>query len=126
MGYMVYGLVLSASLLMTVLSSPPEEDVLHLLQLTVPASNDTLGKFRTETSAIRTCEEARQIGQSLNAEITENQSMPLSQLPPQVWELLRDLPTGRATPVFGTPQTTMKVLVICARKRAQVDGNTTT
>ena len=116
---MVYGLVLSTSLLMTALASPPEEDVLHLLQLAVPASNDTVKKFRTVTSAIRTCEEARQIGQSLNAEITENDSLPFSTLPPKVMELLRDLPTGRATPVFGTPQTTMKVLVICARKPAQ-------
>ena len=123
---MVYGLVLSASLLMTALASPPEEDVLHLLQLAVPASNDTVKKFRTVTSAIRTCEEARQIGQSLNAEITENESLPFSTLPQQVMELLRDLPTGRATPVFGMPQTKMKVLVICARKRAQAAGNTAT
>lgn len=126
MSYVIYSIALSASLLMSAVSAPVEDDILHLLQLAVPQREDTVEKFRTATSAIRTCDAALQIGQSLNAEIVENRSLPLSNLPPQVRELLRDLPTGRATPVFGTPQTTMKVLVICARKPAQAAANTPT
>lgn len=123
---MFYSLALSASLMMTAQSAPPDEEVLHLLQLAVPISEDSVEAFETVTSAIRTCKGARQIGQVLNAEIVENQSLPLSNLPREIRELLRDLPTGRATPVFGKAETTMKVLVICARKPAQPDGNTPT
>lgn len=125
MGCMIYSLALSASLMMAQ-SAPPEEDVLHLLQLAVPISADTVEAFETVTSAIRTCEGAREIGQTLNAQIVENRAVPLSRLPREVRLLLRDLPTGRASPVFGKEETTMKVLVICDRQPAQPDGNTPT
>lgn len=123
---MVYSLALSASLMMAAQSAPSEGDVLHLLQLAVPISEDAVEPFKTVTSAIRTCEGAREIGRMLNAEIVENRSVPLSRLPSEIRELLRDLPTGQATPVFGKEATTMKVLVICARKPAQPDGTSPT
>lgn len=124
---MIYSLALSASLMMMAQSEPPEgEDVLHLLQLAVPISEEAVEAFETVTSAIRTCDGARGIGRTLNAQIVENRAVPLSALPRGVRLLLRDLPTGRASPVFGKEETTMKVLVICERKRAQPDGNTPT
>lgn len=123
---MFYSLALSASLLMTGQSAPPKEDALHLLQLAVPSSADKVEAFWKATSAIRNCVEARQIGQSLNAEIVENQAVSLSRLPLEVKALLSNLPTGRATPVFGTKEKTMKVLVICDRKPAQPDGSALT
>lgn len=123
---MIYSLALSASIMMMAQSASPEEDVLHLLQLAVPISEDSVEAFETVTSAIRTCNGAREIGQVLNAQIVEKRAIPLSSLPREVRLLLRDLPTGRASPVFGKEETTLKVLVICDRKPAQPAGNTPT
>ena len=102
---------------------PPDEDVLHLLQLAIPTNEDTAEAFGTVTSAIRTCEQARELGRMLTAEIVENRSVPLAILPQEVRVLLRDLPTGRATPVFGQAGKTMKVLVICSRNGGAAEGD---
>lgn len=123
---MVYGLAFSAALMMAAQPAPPDDEVLHLLQLAVPITQDAVEAFKTVTSAIRSCEGAREIGKMLNAEIVENRAVPLSRLPRDVRALLRDLPTGQATPVFGKQATSMKVLVICARKPAQDDRTSPT
>jgi hypothetical protein len=122
---MVYSSALAALLMMAAQVAPPSDgDVLHLLQLAVPIDRDMAEAFGTVTSAIRSCEEARQLGWILNAQIVENRSVPLSILPQGIRILVRDLPTGRATPVFGKAETTMKVLVICARKSGEAEGDT--
>jgi hypothetical protein len=123
---MVSGLALSGALMMAAQPAPAEDEVLHLLQLAVPIGEETVGAFTTVTRAIRSCENAREIGRMLSAEIVENRSVPLSILPEPVRVLLRDLPIGQATPVFGNETTTMKVLVICARQPAQDDGTSPT
>lgn len=120
---MAFNPALAAVLIIAAQAAPPaDEDVLHLLQLAIPANEDMAEAFGTATSAIRTCEQARDLGRMLTAEIVENRSVSLSVLPQEIRLLLRDLPTGRATPVFGQAGKTMKVLVICARKTAEAEG----
>ena len=122
---MAFNPALPALLMIVAQAAPPaDEDVLHLLQLAIPANEDTAEAFGTVTSAIRTCEQARDLGRMLTAEIVENRSLSLSVLPEEIRLLLRDLPTGRATPVFGQSGKTMKVLVICARKNGDAEGDT--
>ncbi len=123
---MVFGFTLSAAVMMVAQPAPAEDEVLHLLQLAVPITEDGIEAFKTVPSAIRPCAGAREIGKVLNAEIVENHSVPLSRLPWDVRALLRDLPIGQATPVFGKDATTKKVLVICARQPAQDDGTSPT
>ena len=88
----------------------------NLMQLSVPTENVSQEDFRARTQAIRSCYDGKKLGEELGAEITRNRFATLSLLPEQVQEVLRDLPAGQATEVFGADESMMRVLIICSRR----------
>ena len=84
------------------------------MQLAVEADKVELDQFKAGAEAIRSCDDALKLAQSLSADIKRNRFVRASNLPGELQDILKDLPTGHATPLFGTDGNA-RVLVICNR-----------
>lgn len=88
-------------------------ETLSLLQLAVPY--ERRAEFTLETRKIRSCDQAREIALTLNADVAINESVSSISLPKQLVEILEDIPAGHATAPFGQPGGTIRVFVLCGR-----------
>ncbi|MFM7348824.1 MAG: hypothetical protein ACKO01_04975 [Erythrobacter sp.] len=86
-----------------------------LLQISLVPGKVASGAFRTRMEAVRSCPEAVKAANEMGAEVVRNAHVTPDRLPPKLEILLRDLPVGRATPVFSGSGNTLRVLVLCQR-----------
>jgi hypothetical protein len=87
----------------------------NLVQLSVKSAEVAPGEFKTRTEAIRSCDQAVKLAGELGAQLTRNAYVRADQMPAELNAILKDLPTGQATPVFTDGGEVLRVLVLCNR-----------
>ena len=110
-----------------VLTADPRSAKLSLKQMTVkfPAGTTQAeatartAAFANGLKAIRGCGTVEAVGQTLGAEVVDNDSVQVRQLPPQLQDLIIKMQIGEATPPFGNPQEGVRSLVLCGRDDTQ-------
>lgn len=106
----------------------PRDAKLTLKQLTVhfPAGTTQAGatarvaELETATRALRGCGTVASVAAELNAEVVDNDSVVVKQLPPKLQDMVLAMQIGQATPWFGTPEEGVRTLVLCGRDDPQV------
>ena len=112
-----------------ILVADPRDAVLSLIQLSLvspPGTTEAQGQARAQqlaeaTQSMGGCGRAREVGQSLGAEVVENDQVQVRELPPQLQQMLLNLNVGQVTPPFGTAER-VSVLVLCGRDDPQQAG----
>lgn len=87
----------------------------NLVQLSVKSAEVAPEEFKTRTEAIRSCDQAVKLAAELDAQVTRNAYVRADQMPTELNAILKDLPTGQATPVFTNGGEVLRVLVLCNR-----------
>jgi peptidyl-prolyl cis-trans isomerase SurA len=104
----------------------PRDSKLTLKQLTVhfPAGTTQAGAtarvadLEKATRALQGCGTVGKVASELNAEVVDNDSVVVRQLPPKLQEMVLAMQIGQATPWFGTPEEGVRTLVLCGRDDA--------
>lgn len=110
-----------------VLTADPRNARLSLKQLTVrfPANvtqaqaTERAEAFARATQTLRGCGTVDALAAKLGAEVVDNDTVRIRDLPPQLQEIMLNLQVGQSTPPFGTPQEGVRALVLCGRDEAQ-------
>ena len=106
-----------------VLMADPRDARLSLKQLTIkfPAgttqaqATQRTAAFATAIEKLKGCGSVPQIAATLNAEVVDNDSVRVRDLPPQLQAIMLKLQVGQATPPFGNPEEGVRTLVLCGR-----------
>lgn len=107
----------------TVLGSDPRDARLSLRQLSMkfPAGlaqtqlQARAQEFAKATQGIQGCGNVNAVAQQIGAEVVDNDSIRVRDLPPQLQDIMLKLQVGEATPPFGSPEDGVRVLVLCGR-----------
>jgi peptidyl-prolyl cis-trans isomerase SurA len=75
--------------------------------------------FAKTTAAIQGCGNVNAVAQTIGAEVVDNDSIRVRDLPPQLQEIVLQMQIGQATPPFGSPEEGVRVLVLCGRDDAR-------
>jgi peptidyl-prolyl cis-trans isomerase SurA len=113
-----------------VLMADPRDAKVALRQLTLPFPPGTTQEqataratsFAKATQAIRGCGDANKVALSEKAEIVDNDSLVIRNLPPALQDIVMKLNVGQATPPFGSPKDGIRVLILCGRDDARAGG----
>ena len=87
----------------------------HLMQLEVKTKDVSVETFETKTAAINDCSEVKAVAKELGGKMVRNRFVRASQMPSDLRAILKELPAGKATPVFSTDPAAARVLVLCNR-----------
>jgi len=106
-----------------VLTADARDARLSLKQLTVrfPAGTTQAdaqaraGQFAKTVQQIQGCGSVEKIAATINAEVVDNDTVRIRDLPPQLQEILLKMQIGQATPPFGSPEEGVRSLVLCGR-----------
>lgn len=110
-----------------VLTADARDAVLSLRQVSIAFPKDIteteasqrVAAFATAIKTIRGCGEVQKVAATLQAEVVDNDSVKIRQLPPQLQEMLASLNVGEATQPFGSPTDGVRSLVVCGRAEAE-------
>jgi peptidyl-prolyl cis-trans isomerase SurA len=110
-----------------VLTADARDARLNLKQLTIrfPAGTTQTqataraGEFAKAVESIQGCGSVEKIAQSINAEVVDNDTVRIRDLPPPLQEILLKMQVGQATPPFGSAQEGVRALVLCGRDDPQ-------
>ncbi|WP_052134252.1 peptidylprolyl isomerase [Sphingomonas sp. 37zxx] len=72
-------------------------------------------EFAELTQSIQGCGNVNAVAQKIGAEVVDNDSIRIRELPAQLQEMMMNLQVGQATPPFGSPSEGVRVLVLCGR-----------
>ena len=75
--------------------------------------------FASALQQIRGCGGVAKVASDIGAEVVDNDSVTIRQLPPQLQDIMLKLQVGQATPPFGSPQEGVRSLVLCGRDDPQ-------
>jgi peptidyl-prolyl cis-trans isomerase SurA len=106
-----------------ILTADPRDAKLSLKQLTVRFPKGTTqadatkraAAFATATQALRGCGTVQQVASTLNAEVVDNDTVRVRDLPPQLQDIMLKLQIGQSTPPFGSADDGVRALVLCGR-----------
>lgn len=106
-----------------VLTADPRDAVLSLRQVAItfpPGMSKTeagtkVEAFAKATSAIAGCGGVQQVANQIGADVVNNDSVRIRDLPPQLQDILLNLQIGQATRPFGSFEDGVRVLVLCGR-----------
>jgi peptidyl-prolyl cis-trans isomerase SurA len=106
-----------------VLMADPSNAILSLKQLTMslpagisePEARKRAADMQAKTRNMGGCGKADEVAKSLGAEVVSNDQLRMGDLPPQLQQILGQMPIGGATPAFGSAQDGLRVLVLCGR-----------
>jgi peptidyl-prolyl cis-trans isomerase SurA len=106
-----------------ILTADPRDSRLSLKQLTVRFPKGTTqaeatkraAAFATATQALRGCGTVQQVASTLNAEVVDNDTVRVRDLPPQLQDIMLKLQIGQSTPPFGSADDGVRALVLCGR-----------
>lgn len=87
----------------------------NLVQLSVASSAMPIEQFQARTMEIGSCSDAVKLGKAMDAKVERKAFVHASELPPQLREVLKNLPNGMATPVLSDDGKALHVLVVCSR-----------
>ncbi|MBX9880492.1 MAG: peptidylprolyl isomerase [Sphingomonas sp.] len=105
------------------LMANPDDAVLSLRQLSVafPAGTTKeqatakVAQFAEATKALKGCGDAKKVADGLGAEVVDNDSIKLKDLPGPLKNMISSMQVGETTPPFGSPEDGVRVLVLCGR-----------
>ncbi|WP_296722140.1 hypothetical protein [Erythrobacter sp.] len=83
------------------------------VQLSVASAQIAPAEFQSVTAAIRSCNEAKALGEALGAKVTRHKFVHQSELPPQLRPVVEQVQRGRSTPVLSEDGSALHVLVVC-------------
>lgn len=106
-----------------VLTADPRDARLSLKQLTLrfpPNTNQAqatqlAAKFGEATRTIQGCGTVAKVAASINAEVVDNDTVRIRDLPGPLAEIVGQLQVGQSTPPFGSPDSGVRALVLCGR-----------
>ena len=110
-----------------VLTADPRDAKLSLRQIRIrfPAgtsqaqATQRASAFAEATRKIAGCGGVAKTAAALGAEVVDNDSVRVRDLPPQLQEIILKLQIGQATPPFGNPEEGVSALVLCGRDDPQ-------
>ena len=110
-----------------VLTADPRDAKLTLKQLTVhfPAgmteamAGQRVAELEKMTRSMQGCGGAAKVAADINAEVVDNDSVLIRQLPPKLQDLVVKMQVGESTPWFGSPADGVRTLVLCGRDDPQ-------
>ena len=108
-------------------SADPRDSILSLKQLTVKfpagiAPQDAAARaasFGKSIQALQGCGTVEKVAGQLGAEVVDNDSVRVRDLPVQLQDIMLKLQVGQATPAFGSPEQGVRALVLCGRNEAK-------
>ncbi len=114
-----------------ILAPDPANAILSLKQMTIAldpditeqAARQLASGIQQRTQDMGGCGRADAVAKELGADIVSNDQIRLGDLPPQLQEILGQMPVGTATPPFGSAQEGLRVLVLCGRDDAPVNAS---
>ncbi len=106
-----------------VLAADPSAAILSLKQLTLalpPSISEAEARklaasMQEKTRNMGGCGKADEVARAIGAEVVANDQLRMGDLPPQLQQILGQMPVGAATPPFGSAQDGLRVLVLCGR-----------
>lgn len=106
-----------------VLTADPRDAKLSLKQLTLRFSNGVTQAqatakaetFAKSLQAIQGCGTVEKVAQTIGAEVVDNDTVRVRDLPPQLGDIVLKMQIGQATPPFGSPEQGIRALVLCGR-----------
>lgn len=109
-----------------VLAADARDAKLNLKQLTVrfPAgttqtqATQRVAAFAEAIKGLQGCGTVNKIAAGIGAEVVDNDTVRIRDLPPQLQEIMVKLQVGQATPPFGSPTEGVRALVLCGRDDA--------
>ncbi|WP_184115754.1 peptidylprolyl isomerase [Sphingomonas abaci] len=110
-----------------VLTADPRDARLSLKQLTVHFPAGTTQAQATQRAAafaeglkkIQGCGTVAKIASGVGAEVVDNDTVRIRDLPPQLADIMLQLQIGQATPPFGSAESGVRALVLCGRDDPQ-------
>jgi peptidyl-prolyl cis-trans isomerase SurA len=110
-----------------VLTADPRDARLLLKQLSIQFAPGTTqaeatnkaAEFARATQKIQGCGDAARVAAEAGAEIVDDDSRTIRELPPQLQQIMLDLQIGQVTQPFGTMTEGVRVLVLCGRDDPQ-------
>lgn len=113
-----------------VLTADARDSLLSLRQVSIAFPNgiteadasQRVSAFASAIKSLRGCGEVQRVASELQAEVIDNDSVKIRDLPPQLQEMIVGLNVGEATPPFGSPTDGVRTLVVCGRTDPQ-DGD---
>ena len=61
------------------------------------------------------CGSVEKVAASIGAEVVDNDTVRIRDLPPQLQDIMLKLQVGQSSPPFGSPQDGVRALVLCGR-----------
>ncbi len=106
-----------------VLTADPRDARLSLKQLTIrfpQGTNQAQATQRAEAftkalTNIQGCGSVAKIAAGVGAEVVDNDTVRIRDLPPQLGDIMLKLQIGQSTPPFGSPSEGVRALVLCGR-----------
>lgn len=113
-----------------ILTANPRDALLGLKQLSIAFAPGTTeaeatrraSQFASATRGIKGCGSADEIAAQLGATVTNNDQVPVRELPTPLQDTLIALSVGEATQPFGSVKDGVRVLVLCGRDDPQAEG----
>lgn len=110
-----------------VLTADPRDARLSLKQLTIqfpPGTNQAQAaaratEFAKMTQSLQGCGSVEKVAGTIGAEVVDNDTVRIRDLPPQLQEIVLKMQIGQATPPFGSPTEGVRTLVLCGRDDPQ-------
>ena len=107
-----------------VLTADPRDARLSLKQLTVRFPDGTTqaqattrtAAFAKATTALRGCGSVDAVAKTIGAEVVDNDTVRIRDLPPALQEIMMKLRIGESSPPFGSPTDGVRALVLCGRE----------
>ncbi|WP_294352058.1 peptidylprolyl isomerase [uncultured Sphingomonas sp.] len=106
-----------------VLTADPRDARLSLKQMTIKFPANTTqaqatartAQFAAEIRKLQGCGSVEKVGQTLNAEVVQNDTVRIRDLPGPLQDIMLKLQVGQASPPFGSPTEGVRTLVLCGR-----------
>ena len=106
-----------------VLTADPRDARLSLKQLTMrfpPGTTQAEAQTRAAafgkaTQALQGCGSVEKVAASIGAEVVDNDTVRIRDLPAQLQDIMLKLQVGQSSPPFGSPQDGVRALVLCGR-----------
>ncbi len=110
-----------------VLTADPRDAKLSLKQLTLrfpPNTTQAQATVRAEafakaTQALRGCGTVEKVAAGIGADVVDNDTVRIRDLPPQLQEIMLKLQVGESSPPFGSAEQGVRALVLCGRDDPQ-------
>lgn len=102
-------------------AADPRDSRLSLKQMTIrfpPGMNQAAASaqaaaFGKALQSIQGCGSVEKVAATVNAEVVDNDTVRIRDLPPQLQEIVLKLQVGQSTPPFGSPTEGVRGLVLC-------------